>query len=468
MELKVWVEGIQRIICGVTEYTTCQDIVYALAHATGQTGRFTLIERWRNNDRLLAPHEHPLKILNKWGEYSNDVQFVLQRTSAPAANIGSPNTNASVLSDLSPTGKMSPSKVNANSTLLPTKDGNVLNEGQRSLAQLGNNISGGVTEPGRNIKKSLTISTGGGYQNHRVGVVRGVPQQKLLTLQPSPGLADVKSTSQTQDEELNVEQEDVPTGREVTTNITLTPQYKELLCLVNQQREKLGSLQADLTKYDAEIAFWESKTREQQHKAEFITQEGSRLQETSRVLEDQLMALKNIEEEKEISKQQSKTLKSEITLLRSKLANCMTLRLLEELQLEQRAAVQEEREEEEMRLHEQEQREAGNELLEQLEQLQRELEEAKTATARDMAAGNELDQEVEALELLIREKKQQVEQLVQDMKEANLHNLLWCVSTKVCTINFTMDNVKLEVKKESQKVESEWKKKICMLYPQVR
>ena len=39
-----------------------QDVVYALAHATGKTGRFTLIERWRNNERLLAPHEHPLKV----------------------------------------------------------------------------------------------------------------------------------------------------------------------------------------------------------------------------------------------------------------------------------------------------------------------------------------------------------------------------------------------------------------------
>jgi len=76
----VWVEGIQRIVCGVTEKTTCQDVVYALAHATGKTGRFTLIERWRNNERLLAPQEHPLKVLAKWGEYSNDVQFILQRS----------------------------------------------------------------------------------------------------------------------------------------------------------------------------------------------------------------------------------------------------------------------------------------------------------------------------------------------------------------------------------------------------
>lgn len=39
-----------------------QDVVYALAHATGQTGRFTLVERWRTNERLLAPYENPLKV----------------------------------------------------------------------------------------------------------------------------------------------------------------------------------------------------------------------------------------------------------------------------------------------------------------------------------------------------------------------------------------------------------------------
>ncbi|XP_017480241.1 PREDICTED: type-2 histone deacetylase 1 [Rhagoletis zephyria] len=80
MELKVWVEGIQRIVCGVTVNTTCQDVVFALAHATGKVGRFTLIERWRNNERLLAPNENPLKLLIEWGEYANDVQFILQRS----------------------------------------------------------------------------------------------------------------------------------------------------------------------------------------------------------------------------------------------------------------------------------------------------------------------------------------------------------------------------------------------------
>lgn len=39
-----------------------QDVVYALAHATGKTGRFTLIEKWRNNERLLAPQDHPVTV----------------------------------------------------------------------------------------------------------------------------------------------------------------------------------------------------------------------------------------------------------------------------------------------------------------------------------------------------------------------------------------------------------------------
>ena len=80
MELKVWVEGIQRVICGVTEGTTCQDVVIALAHATGKTGRFTLVEKWRENERLVAPSENPLRILQKWGEYATDVTFILRHS----------------------------------------------------------------------------------------------------------------------------------------------------------------------------------------------------------------------------------------------------------------------------------------------------------------------------------------------------------------------------------------------------
>ena len=77
MELKVWVDGIKRVVCGVTDNTTCQDIVIALAHAMGRTGRFTLIEKWRDNERPLSPSECPLQVLQKWGEFANEVSLFL-------------------------------------------------------------------------------------------------------------------------------------------------------------------------------------------------------------------------------------------------------------------------------------------------------------------------------------------------------------------------------------------------------
>ncbi|KAM4035369.1 ras association domain-containing protein 8 [Anomaloglossus baeobatrachus] len=80
MELKVWVDGVQRIVCGVTEATTCQEVVIALAQAIGRTGRYTLIEKWRDSERHLAPHENPVISLNKWGQYASDVQLILRRT----------------------------------------------------------------------------------------------------------------------------------------------------------------------------------------------------------------------------------------------------------------------------------------------------------------------------------------------------------------------------------------------------
>ena len=46
----------------------------------GRTGRYTLIEKWRDTERHLAPHENPIISLNKWGQYASDVQLILRRT----------------------------------------------------------------------------------------------------------------------------------------------------------------------------------------------------------------------------------------------------------------------------------------------------------------------------------------------------------------------------------------------------
>ncbi|GCB78454.1 hypothetical protein scyTo_0016823 [Scyliorhinus torazame] len=80
MELKVWVDGVQRVVCGVTEETTCQEVVIALAQAIGQTGRYVLIQKLRDNEHQLLANDSPLQLLAKCGQYANDIQFLLRRT----------------------------------------------------------------------------------------------------------------------------------------------------------------------------------------------------------------------------------------------------------------------------------------------------------------------------------------------------------------------------------------------------
>lgn len=40
MELKVWVDGVVRVVCGLSEETSCQDVVIALAQAIGEFQNF--------------------------------------------------------------------------------------------------------------------------------------------------------------------------------------------------------------------------------------------------------------------------------------------------------------------------------------------------------------------------------------------------------------------------------------------
>ncbi|KAJ4452317.1 hypothetical protein ANN_03837 [Periplaneta americana] len=226
-------------------------------------------------------------------------------------------------------------------------------------------------------------------------------------------------------------------------------QYRDLVRLVNYQREKLSTQQAELTKFDAEIVFWEGKAREQQHQLDFLAQEAARVEVSSRLSEEQvapsrlamrhsvsplgaaspmldlcaqLRLLGGVEEENEIVRQQEKTLKSELTLLRSKLANCETellqcknkIRLvLEELQLEQRSQVRESEDRQSLE----------RSLLGEVERLQREVEQARQGAEVSAQCGESLKREVQSLEAAIVDKKRQVECLVAEMKEANLESL---------------------------------------------
>ena len=102
MELKVHIEKSLRVVCGLNEQTTVQDVIIALAHSLKQTGRFYLIEKLNhltntNNEksdiskrklssrvkpknttnqificnskaRVMSPSEHPIELLRN---YSN-------------------------------------------------------------------------------------------------------------------------------------------------------------------------------------------------------------------------------------------------------------------------------------------------------------------------------------------------------------------------------------------------------------
>uniref|UniRef100_A0A3Q3J992 Ras association domain-containing protein n=1 Tax=Monopterus albus TaxID=43700 RepID=A0A3Q3J992_MONAL len=77
MEVKVSVDSVPRVVCGVTEETTCQVVVIALAQALSQPGRYTLREKFKDFERCMMPNEHLLETLQKYGEQAREVQLTL-------------------------------------------------------------------------------------------------------------------------------------------------------------------------------------------------------------------------------------------------------------------------------------------------------------------------------------------------------------------------------------------------------
>ncbi|KAG7265518.1 hypothetical protein CRUP_006662 [Coryphaenoides rupestris] len=91
MELKVWVDGVVRVVCGLSEDTSCQDVVIALAQAIGfgvslvslvcgHCGDWCSFQRLRDSERQLLATDRPLESLAKLGQLGNEVQFFLRRT----------------------------------------------------------------------------------------------------------------------------------------------------------------------------------------------------------------------------------------------------------------------------------------------------------------------------------------------------------------------------------------------------
>lgn len=185
-----------------------QDVVFALAHATGKIGRFTLIERWRNNERHLAPNDNPLKILMKWGEYSSDVQFILQKSEPQPPQAISNTTTTSPPTNIittSPVAQQQQQQQQHSQThrqidvmkqqndLLQrpaTVTASIAVSQQKKSAIDANNLDSFSME--KEQKKAFNLEL-----KDNVGIVRGVPQQKTVggdSASPSPQLGGKPAT----------------------------------------------------------------------------------------------------------------------------------------------------------------------------------------------------------------------------------------------------------------------------------
>lgn len=196
-------------------------------------------------------------------------------------------------------------------------------------------------------------------------------------------------------------------------------QYRDLVQLIKYQREKINMQQADITKYDAEIVYLEDRERDQLQQLDAIARELSKADQLYRQNGEQLQQLQYADEEHELVRQQEKTLKSEITLLRSKLANCETellqcknkiRMLMDDIQIEQRSQQYDGRQ---LEMH----------LMHEVERIQAEIDGA-VHSAESASKGNEsLKKDVSQIEGAIADKKKQLEKLVNELKEANLQSL---------------------------------------------
>ncbi|KAK6766818.1 hypothetical protein RB195_026224 [Necator americanus] len=119
MELKVSVDGVERSISGVSNETTCAQIIYALAHAISQKGRFVMVEKYRNKERRLSPVDKPLELLEKWREHMSNVTFVLKKIEDENDKNSSLNASSSKALDF-PTGSSAVTVQSISSSSMPS------------------------------------------------------------------------------------------------------------------------------------------------------------------------------------------------------------------------------------------------------------------------------------------------------------------------------------------------------------
>ncbi|GLD48474.1 ras association domain-containing protein 8b, partial [Lates japonicus] len=368
MELKVWVDGVQRIVCGVTEFTTCQEVVIALAQAIGRTGRYTLIEKWRETERHLAPHENPVVSLNKWGQYASDVQLILQRTGPSISERPTSDGQARVpergfyRQSLPPLAKLRPSGTD------------------RSLKR---------REPKR---KSLTFTGGAKGLREIFGKSRDAEAKQAQQRSVSLNLSRVGGG---------------------VASVPGSP-ARELSRLVQLQRDKLQALESRLLGCEAELGEWEEAGVE--------ANEGENLEEELLLLEQQVRRNDAEMEEEEfwqnelqIEQESERQLRQQLAELQSRVRDCEA-KLSEYLARIQsmETGLEQERLQQEAELN---QKVNEEEVQAQLEKVRAELEMHSQQTARLESSCRALERSLGQSGKRLQEKEQELEQLTKELRQ---------------------------------------------------
>lgn len=388
MELKVWVDGVQRIVCGVTEFTTCQEVVIALAQAIGRTGRYTLIEKWRDTERHLAPHENPVVSLNKWGQYAGDVQLILQRTGPSISERPTSDSQPRIpergfyRQSLPPLAKLRPTAAD------------------RSLKR---------REPKR---KSLTFSGG------------------------AKGLRDIFGRSkdaeakQTQHRGVNLNLSRVVGGSGMTS-APASPS-RDLSRLVQLQRDKLQALESRLLGCEVELRDWEEATGDGSQQKGHMEEELVRLEQQVRRNDVEMEEEEFWQNEFQIEQDNEQQLRQQLVELQGRVRDCEA-KLAEYLTHIQSMEknLEQERQQHEAELN---QKVNEEEVQAQLEKVRAELEVQSQHTARLESSCRALERSLGQSSKRLQEKEQELEQLTKELRQVNLQQFIQQTGTKVTVL----------------------------------
>ncbi|XP_028252565.1 ras association domain-containing protein 8b isoform X2 [Parambassis ranga] len=383
MELKVWVDGVQRIVCGVTEFTTCQEVVIALAQAIGRTGRYTLIEKWRETERHLAPHENPVVSLNKWGQYASDVQLILQRTGPSISERPTSDGQARV-----------PERGLYRQSLPPLA----------KLRSSGTDRSLRRREPKR---KSLTFTGGAKGLRDLFGKSRDAeakqPQQHGVNLNLSR------------------------VGRGGTASVPGSPS-RELGRLVQLQRDKLQALESRLLGCEAELRDWEEVAGEDGNMEDELLLLEQQVRRNDAEMEEEEFWQNELQIEQESERQ----LRQQLAELQGRVRDCEA-KLSEYLARIQsmEAGLEQERLQQEAELT---QRVNEEEVQAQLEKVRAELEMQSQQTARLESSCRALERSLGQSGKRLQEKELELEQLTKELRQVNLQQFIQQTGTKVTVL----------------------------------